>query len=51
MKKNVKNNDLISGYTVSLDYDKRLYKWDILGSIAHTKMLANKILFFPMKRN
>ena len=46
MKKNVKNNDLISGYTVSLDYDKRLYKWDILGSIAHTKMLAKQDIIF-----
>ena len=42
MKKKLNSNDLISGYTVSLDYDKRLYEWDILGSIAHTKMLAKQ---------
>tara|TARA_B100001750_G_scaffold233092_1_gene232900 strand:+ start:8941 stop:10299 length:1359 start_codon:yes stop_codon:yes gene_type:complete len=42
MKKKLNSNDLISGYTASLDYDKRLYEWDILGSIAHTKMLSKQ---------
>ena len=29
-----------SQYTVSLHYDRRLYRYDIAGSIAHAKMLA-----------
>ena len=31
-----------SSYTVSIDYDRRLYKQDIAGSIAHAKMLAKQ---------
>ncbi len=31
-----------SGYTVSIDYDRRLYLQDIGGSIAHAKMLAKQ---------
>ena len=31
-----------SNYTVSIDYDRRLYKQDIAGSIAHAKMLAKQ---------
>ena len=31
---------LVGDFTVSLDYDRRLYKEDIDGSIAHIKMLA-----------
>ncbi|MCI0810686.1 MAG: argininosuccinate lyase [Chloroflexi bacterium] len=31
-----------SGYTVSIDYDRRLYKQDIAGSVAHAKMLAKQ---------
>ncbi len=31
-----------SRYTVSIDYDQRLYKQDITGSIAHAKMLAKQ---------
>ena len=31
-----------SRYTVSIDYDRRLYKQDIAGSIAHAKMLAKQ---------
>ena len=30
-----------SHYTVSLHYDRRLYRHDIAGSIAHAKMLAS----------
>ena len=30
------------GYTTSISYDRRLYKEDIAGSIAHVKMLANQ---------
>ena len=31
-----------SKYTVSIDYDRRLYKHDIAGSTAHAKMLARQ---------
>ena len=31
-----------SRYTISIDYDRRLYKQDIAGSIAHAKMLAKQ---------
>ncbi|MCH7843514.1 MAG: argininosuccinate lyase [Chloroflexi bacterium] len=31
-----------SRYTVSIDYDRRLYKQDIAGSVAHAKMLAKQ---------
>ncbi|MEC8959911.1 MAG: argininosuccinate lyase, partial [Chloroflexota bacterium] len=34
--------DKFSRYTVSIDYDRRLYKQDIAGSIAHAKMLAKQ---------
>ena len=41
-KDNVKTNDLINQFTVGkdLDFDDRLAKYDVLGSIAHAKMLA-----------
>ena len=32
----------LSRYTVSIDYDRRLYKQDIAGSVAHAKMLAKQ---------
>ena len=31
-----------SGYTVSIRYDRRLYKHDIAGSVAHVRMLARQ---------
>ena len=34
--------DFISRYTVSIDYDRRLYQQDIAGSVAHAKMLAKQ---------
>ena len=34
--------DLTSGYTVSIHYDRRLYKQDIAGSVAHARMLARQ---------
>ena len=34
--------DAISRYTVSLHYDRRLYRQDIVGSIAHARMLARQ---------
>ena len=41
-KDNTKTNDLVNQFTVGkdLDFDDRLAKYDVLGSIAHTKMLA-----------
>ena len=35
-------DDLVSNYTVSIRYDKRLYKQDIAGSVAHVKMLGRQ---------
>ena len=35
-------DDLVSNYTVSIQYDKRLYKQDIAGSVAHVKMLGRQ---------
>ena len=35
-------NEAVSGYTVSIRYDRRLYKHDIDGSIAHVRMLAQQ---------
>ncbi len=34
--------EVVSDYTVSLHYDRRLYKQDIAGSIAHARMLAKQ---------
>ena len=34
------SNELVDAFSASITYDKRLYKEDILGSIAHTKMSA-----------
>ncbi len=34
--------DAISRYTVSLHYDRRLYRQDIAGSVAHARMLARQ---------
>ncbi|MPT30934.1 MAG: argininosuccinate lyase [Chryseobacterium sp.] len=41
-KDNAKTNDLVTKFTVGkdLDFDDRLAKYDVLGSIAHAKMLA-----------
>jgi len=41
-KDNIKTNDLVNQFTVGkdLDFDDRLAKYDVLGSIAHAKMLA-----------
>ena len=41
-KDNTKTNDLVNKFTVGkdLDFDDRLAKSDVLGSIAHAKMLA-----------
>jgi argininosuccinate lyase len=36
-----------SDYTVSIHYDKRLYRQDIAGSIAHARMLARQEIISP----
>jgi argininosuccinate lyase len=33
-------DDLAVDFVESLSYDRRLYKYDIVGSIAHARMLA-----------
>ena len=35
-------NETPAGYTVSIHYDRRLYRQDIAGSIAHARMLARQ---------
>jgi len=35
-----RTDTLVEGFTASIDYDRRLYAWDIDGSIAHCRMLA-----------
>lgn len=32
---------LVAGFTASVDFDRRLYHYDIFGSIAHVRMLAH----------
>ena len=34
--------EVVSGYTVSLHYDRRLYRQDIAGSIVHARMLCGQ---------
>ena len=33
-------NELVEAFTESVSFDSRLYRQDIMGSIAHSKMLA-----------
>ena len=42
-----KPDELTVDYVESLSYDKRLYKYDIVGSIAHAAMLAQQKLITP----
>jgi len=35
-------DDSVKHYTQSISFDKRLYKHDIAGSIAHARMLAKQ---------
>ena len=39
--------DTASEYTVSIHYDRRLYRQDIAGSIAHARMLARQGIITP----
>lgn len=41
-EENFSQSKAISNYTVSIHYDRRLYKQDIAGSMAHTRMLARQ---------
>ncbi len=40
-------NDRVSSYTVSLSYDRRLYRQDVAGSIAHARMLEKQGIISP----
>ena len=43
-------SNLTSSFTASIDIDKRLYKEDIMGSVAHVEMLfKQKIINFKIK--
>ncbi|MBQ0067018.1 MAG: argininosuccinate lyase, partial [Phascolarctobacterium sp.] len=35
-------NELVDAYNASISYDKRLYREDIRGSVAHAKMLVRQ---------
>ena len=35
-------SDLVKRYTASVDFDKRMWRQDIRGSLAHAKMLAKQ---------
>ncbi len=37
-------NKMVEAFTASIHFDKRLYRYDIEGSIAHTRMLARQKL-------
>ena len=39
-------NDRVSSYTVSLSYDRRLYRQDVAGSIAHARMLEKQGIIY-----
>jgi len=41
----------VEEYTASINYDRRLYKHDIIGSIAHAKMLARQGLISSEERD
>lgn len=40
----VQEDNLMEQFSESISYDKRLYKYDIAGSIAHVKMLAKQTI-------
>lgn len=42
-------DELISRYTVSVHYDRRLYKQDIAGSVAHARMLGSQGIITEME--
>ena len=35
-------NELVDAFNASIDFDRRLYREDIAGSIAHARMLASR---------
>lgn len=37
----------VVSYSASIDYDRRLYRYDIAGSIAHARMLARRKIITP----
>jgi len=46
-----KTNILVDKFTSSISFDKRLVKYDIIGSIAHAKMLGKKKIIAPAEAN
>ncbi len=42
---------LVASFTASVDFDRRLYHYDILGSIAHVRMLAHVGVLTPAERD
>src|SRR5581483_1810014 len=42
---------LVASFTASVDFDRRLYQYDILGSIAHVRMLAHVGVLTPAERD
>ena len=36
-------SELVKKYTGSIDFDQRLAKWDIQGSLAHAQMLQQQV--------
>jgi len=44
-------NKLVEEFTASISFDKRLYKYDIMGSLAHCKMLEKCKIITPVESN
>ncbi len=44
-------DDLVAAFSASVDVDQRLYHYDILGSIAHVRMLAHVGVLTPSERD
>ncbi|MEI7613422.1 MAG: argininosuccinate lyase [Betaproteobacteria bacterium] len=40
-------SDLVKRYTASVDFDKRMWRQDIRGSLAHARMLAKQAIISP----
>jgi argininosuccinate lyase len=43
-------SDVVGNFTVSISYDNRLYEYDILGSKAHSTMLAEESIITPSEK-
>ena len=47
----VDTDELVEAYTASIDFDRRLYREDIAGSIAHARMLAKQSIISEADRD